>query len=390
MRKTDQIDKIKFFTKNHKGTIIGKTHSVTWDSNRENFKIVKNTSTSFREAPFMNMYDANKSLVDCFDLQPTKEDMPNRTLRVFDSQLDKTSNTYKMLEHIAKNSESLPKVAAGNKIRDVHKHTFNNTAFGAVTVANFTDNWPLSSRPFHEWAQDKQLSTNELAALLSLNNISQDWSLSNDEILKNEQDSRQDVVLGTTITHLLEKLGEKLDILPEEIKLQNNLSSEHTNALAQLVCRIVGKLVSTWSVAKMRVRTSILNQYHNPDVINCLNSDLWDKDIFPLDMLKKLKQEGAGVNLGSTLGVVRNNSHNTNYKRNYDYSHAGPSFKRKKTQHTQRNNTHFKYREKGQNRKANATNNRNTNKNSEKPPFRKEKDYKKGKKWSKRGGKKSA
>ena len=32
----------------------------------------------------MNMYDVNKSLVDCFDLEPTKEDVPYRALRVFD------------------------------------------------------------------------------------------------------------------------------------------------------------------------------------------------------------------------------------------------------------------------------------------------------------------
>ena len=41
----------------------------------------------------MNMYDVNKSLVDCFDLEPTKEDVPYRALRVFDLQLEKTSNT---------------------------------------------------------------------------------------------------------------------------------------------------------------------------------------------------------------------------------------------------------------------------------------------------------
>ena len=78
-----------------------------------------------------------------------------------------------MLEYIAKESESLPKVATGFKIRDVHKHTVNSSTFGAVTVANFTDNWPLNLGPFHEWAQDKPLPANELASLLNLNNFTQ-------------------------------------------------------------------------------------------------------------------------------------------------------------------------------------------------------------------------
>ena len=112
-----------------------------------------------------------------------------------------------------------------------------------------------------------------------------------------EQETRQEVVLLLTIIFLLEMLGDKVDEFPEEDKKEINLSSKHVNSIAQILCKPLSKSISAWAIAKMKVRASILKRYTNGAVMHCMNSDLWENDIFPIKMLEDLKARGHGQDL---------------------------------------------------------------------------------------------
>ena len=163
-----------------------------------------------------------------------------------------------------------------------------------------------------------------------------------------------------------------------------------------MLCKPLSKSISTWAVAKMKVRGSILKRYNSNDVMHCMNADLWENEIFPMKTLEELKVKGR-EDLGRLLGLKGTKRP---YHDNDEYPHQeGPPRKKRNNNsywnnnnNNNRNNTnnnHFKNN--NNNRPMNSNNNKgNSQKNvsngSNPKPYAKNQGQKflrqKGNKWN--------
>ena len=127
-----------------------------------------------------------------------------------------------------------------------------------------------------------------------------------------------------------------------------------------MLCKPLSKSISTWAVAKMKVRGSILKRYNSNDVMHCMNADLWENEIFPMKTLEELKVKGR-EDLGRLLGLK---GAKRPYHDNDEYPHQeGPPRKKRN------NNGHWN----NNNNNRNNTNNNNIKNNNNNRPINRKK-----------------
>ena len=112
MTKGDNRNKVTMHEVDDTGFFINKTFNVIWDLEGRRFKINKDPCPE-KNAPFMNIHEAHRNIVECFDLMQTTANVPSKPIKVLDASLPTASCTYKLLEHIKRISPYCQKLQQG-------------------------------------------------------------------------------------------------------------------------------------------------------------------------------------------------------------------------------------------------------------------------------------
>ena len=191
--------------------------------------------------------------------------------------------------------------AAANKKEKDLLDAFPKQAFDAVSIADFTQGWNLSSASsYASFAKDKPLDPAEFAAQLGV----QGKKFKVPQfLLKGEQVERQCVTQLFTQIHNHDLYGEKIDNLDESIRSQGSLSSLQIKSLCKPSFHLLRHHLSKWFMYKSRIRSAIISDRNKPAVNKLLESNPFEAKIFPDSDVKELTNPGSYKYILPALGL---------------------------------------------------------------------------------------
>ena len=281
------------------------------------------TTAAHNLSPFIDGREGHSVLLNSFNRSVSTNDFGATKRIAFETRLDAGSGLATTLDLIKRFDTNMTESIFDHNLKELHDH-FPKSAFDAVSLADFTSGWNISSSSFVAFAKDQELVVKALNRQLNINvnfNVAK-------HLLTQERDAKRRIVNTLTSLHLLDLFSEKIDSMDEHIKRTTRLSSSQTKAIARTMLPNFKGNIITWMIAKMRVRKAVLKNHSHSNNLKLLRSSLWDEHLFPKSITDELLDH-AGRNMAPLLGLdVATSSKSNNY----------PSNTSKKSYHFDRNN----------------------------------------------------
>ena len=316
-------------------------------------------------SPYIRADAARAAFMAGFQLPPSTADLgPRSTKKFLDSDIPSHSGLNALQQELQSIDLEVVQTASGMKESDIIK-LFSAEGFQAVNFVNFTGGWILTPEGFNKFAKDANLNLKTFQYSL----LTCDQELTCQPIyLATERETKMNFLHSLTTLHFQELLTGKLELIPEEIRVQTELSPDLSRGICRMQLVQIKHNIAKWMIAKMRVRRDVLKDSTNANVRWMYKQTLWDPEIFPKDAITKLRaQNNNTVDVASLLGIKsrqqpQNNSGNNNTTVNINRN------KRQRTNSQQfvpntRKNVANTYQKKGgndqktNNNKANGQNN---------------------------------
>ena len=334
-------NKIQVTSSDEMGFTTQRTVDVMYKNRNEDLFRIRTNKLPHKISPYTDTNEAYNSFSAGFTLAPSEVELPNKTLKLLDSNIEPDSGLATILNLIKEIDCQLTRTATGMKPEDLI-NLFPNSAFGSNIFINFTSGWSMTEEAYNKFAKDKDLDVHKFEDYLRV--LHGKYKVEA-PLLKQERQSRQNLVHNLSISHLLELTAKRIDEIPEDIRNTHKLSALFPNAIARMMTTNIKIFVSQWMIAKMKVRKSLISDTDSHAVVHLLKSSLWDPEIFPKSAFDELRLHGSGKDVENMLKLkkpeskfTQNRNFNKNNRRNFQQTDKPESLDSKQTQSQGGNN----------------------------------------------------
>ena len=296
------------------------------------FKTITPTAAKNPTA-FIDGREGHSILLSTFNRSISGNDFGTTKRIPFETRLESGSGLASTLDIIKKCETEMSEAIFDNKLSELHK-CFPKSAFDAVSLADFTSGWNLTSSSFVAFAKDEDLDISKLNKQLNINVNFQGFK----NLLTIERDTRRRMINSFTPLHFLDLLGDKLDSVDENVKRTTHLSSAQPKAIARTILPNLKNDIISWKTAKMNLRKAVLKDHNHSNNLRLLRSTLWDENLFSKSVTDEVK-ERPSRNMANFLGLGATSSSNNNFNSGYQ----------RKYQVNANNNKPYNYRNRVQN-----------------------------------------
>ena len=177
-----------------------RTVDVIYKNRNEELFRIRTVKLPHKISPYTDTNEGYNSLSAGFTLAPSEVDMPNRSLKLLDSNIESNSGLAMMLNLIKEIDCQLSRTATGMKPEDLI-NLFPQAAFGSTTFINFTSGWPMTEEAYNKFAKDKELDIHKFEDYLRV--LHGKYKI-DAALLKQERQARQNFVHNLSIIHLID------------------------------------------------------------------------------------------------------------------------------------------------------------------------------------------
>ena len=298
-------DRMQIWTS--KGTPI--SVKVRYNEEDRNLFMNLGPAAEDKDSPFINPREGYGVILQSFHKKMSGTTDLGTKVNGLISHIATDMGLAKVCDILKSNENHMTEMALEEKEKEL-LNSFPSNAFENQMVAEFAQGWNLSSETsYSDFAKDKNVDLEYLRkALNSYMNIRVDSAM-----LDKERICRKEMINCITSIHLLDLLGEKIELLTEKTKTDAQLSPSITKAIARTMLPTLKIAMAKWMLAKMRLRKAIFTDRRNPNVRTLLKTSLWEANIIPTGNINKLKRDGPDLDLTKVL-----NMYTVPYKRNFD------------------------------------------------------------------------
>ena len=200
-------------------------------------------------SPYIRADAARAAFMAGFQLPPSTADLGprNSSKKFLDSDIPSHSGLNALQQELQSIDLKVVQAASGMKENDIVK-LFSAEWFQAVNYVNFTGGWILTPEGFNKFAKDTNLNVKTFQYAL----LTCDQELScNPSFLALERETRMTLLHYLTILHYLELLTGKLELIPEETRVQTELSPDLSRGICRMMLLQIKYIIAKWMVAKM-------------------------------------------------------------------------------------------------------------------------------------------
>ena len=260
-------------------------------------------------SPFIDGREGHSVLMSSFNRSQSVNNFYTTKRIPFETRLDTGTGLSTTLDILKNLDANITEHVFENKVKELHD-VFPKHQFDAVTIADYTSGWNLTSSSFVAFAKDQDLVVKNVNQQLNMNiNFTVPKTL-----LTSEREARKRVINTMTSLHLLDLFGEKIDSIDEHIKRTTKLSSLQTKAIARTILPNLKFTVMHWMITKMKIRKAVLKDHTQSNNLKLLRSSLWDENLFPSSVTNELLNQ-PGKNMAPLLGLdVATSSKNTKFQ----------------------------------------------------------------------------
>ena len=214
--------------------------------------------------------------------------MPGAKRKCFRTNFDQNAGLGQVFNLLKANESNAMQALFRNDNESLLK-SFPDSAFSAVSTANFTSGWTASESEYLEWAKFVSLDVTETANLMRLRMVPSVRK----PLLEEEKETRKKLVDMITVLKSLELTFEDPET-PPRISLA-------LKGIARQSLSVLKELIKNWFVSKFAVRKSFLNYKSNNCAAQLLTSNMWESTIFPKKAIDDLMVNGSNFKDLSTL-----------------------------------------------------------------------------------------
>lgn len=281
-------------------------YSVKWHPTKRAFCIIPNVVQP-TEFLYGDPTVGHQSTVGLFDVQHNIKENPGQNRKCFDTKLNPSSGLSKYLQlMISSGSSILQGLYNGDEA--AASKAIPNSPFATVSMANFAMGWPFETT-YIAWAKDINLSLTQAGSTLTMKEIPKVTT----DFLNKERLTRSRLVDQFTSF-------KKLELLEEHFKHMPAVASA-IRSIAQQFSLTLKELTITWMSAKMEVRKIIIqgeenlsSRRDNLTSRQLLQSNMWDPNIFPQEIIDKLKQNGPDKDIGAMINPFHTAKRTVSFK----------------------------------------------------------------------------
>ena len=246
------------------------------------------------ECIYIDPEAGHQSVTGLFSLEHNITDTPFLNRKCFDTTLNSGSGLDKFLHIMMATQEAVLFNLCTNNEAAAMK-AIPDKVFETVSMANFTSGWPASST-YIAWAKGINLCTKKAGLGLTMDRE----PIVHNDILDEEKLARSRVANLFTGFKMIE-------LFAERFKSDPSISSA-IMAIAQQFLPTLRDLTLAWMVSKMEVRKAILlgrsnlaARLENLTVRQLLQSNMWDPNVFPQDILDRFSNDGPSKNISAMI-----------------------------------------------------------------------------------------
>ena len=268
-------------------------YTIKWHPTKRAFCIIPNVVQP-TEFIYGNPTVGHQSSTGLFDVQHNIKENPGQNRKCFDTKLNPNSGLSKYLQLIISSGSSILQ-ALYNGDEAAASKAIPNSPFTTVSMANFATGWPFEST-YIAWANDISLNLRHAGSTLTMSEIPKVTK----DILDKERLARSRLVDQFTSFKTLELLEEHFMNMPAVASAIRGIAQQFSLTLKELTI--------TWMSAKMEVRKIIIqgeenlsSRRDNLTSRQLLQSNMWDPNVFPQEIIDKLKQNGPDKDIGAMV-----------------------------------------------------------------------------------------
>ena len=270
-------DKIHEYLDTNRIRWEGEVVFVKWHPNkRDAFCLLKETPPT--NPAFITPQLGHQYIMDSLHLNKSNiSPGPNR--KCFDTTFGPDCGVFNLLNLIKDKEKEINHSLLLDDIKQATERVPNDL-FKTISMANFSEGWSFSTHSYSEWAKDEVLNVEEVSMALDLTYTAEVSST----VLKGELTARNELINFISGLRLLELFSASIEDKPKSLALI---------AISQHFLPTLKNLVINWMAAKMLVRKKVLKNSTKSAAKQLLKSSLWDKGIFPTDVINDLKEKGS-------------------------------------------------------------------------------------------------
>ena len=257
---------------------------VKWHKNGKGFTLIEESSKGI--SPYTDK--GHEAIVGLGTFQQAACDVPGAKRKCFRTNFDQNAGLGQVFNLLKSNESNAMQALFRNDNESLLK-SFPDSAFSAVSTANFTSGWTASESEYLDWAKFVNLDVTETANLMRLRVVPSVRKL----FLEEEKETRKKLVDMITVLKSLELTFEDPET-PPRISLA-------LKGIARQSLSVLKELIKNWFVSKFAVRTSFLNFKSNNCAAQLLTSNMWESTIFPKKAIDDLMVNGSNFKDLSTL-----------------------------------------------------------------------------------------
>lgn len=258
--------------------------NVKWHPTKPAFCLLKKEKIP-HEFIYTDPEVGHQGVINLFSLEHNITAKPLMDRKCFDTTLNSGSGLGKFI-HIMMSTQEEVLYNLSSKNEEAARKAFPDKIFETVSMANFTTGWPANS-PYMAWAKGETLCIDKAVRDLGLEGEPRVHK----EDLEEEKIKRYRVTTQFTGFKIIELLAENFKSEPGVLSAILQIAHQFLPTLRDLTFE--------WMVAKYEIRKSLLlgasnlaASPGNPTVKQLLQSNMWDPDLFPQDLISMLRING--------------------------------------------------------------------------------------------------
>ena len=293
---------------------------VKWHPTKAAFCLTKKENKP-HEHIYIDPEVGHQAVTSLFSLGHNITVKPLMNRKCFDSTLNSGSGLGKFI-HIMMSTQGDVLYNLGSKDEEAARNAIPDKVFETVSMANFTTGWPANS-PYIAWAKGETLNIDKAGRDLELEEQARVYK----DDLEDEKIKRYRVTNQFTGFKMI-------DLLIDNFKNEPGIVSAILQIAHQFLPTL-RDLTFEWMVAKYEIRKTLLlgasnlaANPGNPTVRQLLQSNMWDPEVFPQDLLTKLRSDGPSKSILAMIKPYPTESKTSRSQRYRRYNQGGAKRRR--------------------------------------------------------------